>query len=59
VTVTGLMRRVAQHASEREPATQTAQSSDVDSALGEMLFDGGSLNAALLGAERLVARGQS
>jgi ATP-dependent 26S proteasome regulatory subunit len=50
-----LMRRVAQQAVERDPEGSTASRSDLDAALAEMLFEGGTLNAALLGAEGLAA----
>ncbi len=46
-----LMRRVGQFAVERDPETDTATHEDVDLALEEMLFRGGSLNAKLLGGE--------
>ena len=45
-----LMRRTAQFACERDPDTNEALLGDVDQALTELLFDGGSLNATLLGA---------
>jgi hypothetical protein len=45
-----LMRRSAQFAFERDPDTRQLSAPDLDSALRELLFDGGSLNAKLLGA---------
>ena len=45
-----LMRRIAQYVHERDPQTTTVTSPDIDAALDEMLFGGGSLNAAILGA---------
>ncbi len=50
-----LVRRMAQLAMERNAAERTAQRVDLDSALNEMLFEGGSLNAQLLG----VAKGSA
>lgn len=45
-----LMRRSAQFAFERDPDTRRLSAADLDSALRELLFEGGSLNAKLLGA---------
>jgi len=45
-----LMRRTAQYAVERSATNRSATLEDVDQALQEMLFDGGRLNAELLGA---------
>jgi ATPase family protein associated with various cellular activities (AAA) len=45
-----LMRRSAQFAFERDPDTRQLSALDLDSALRELLFEGGSLNAKLLGA---------
>jgi ATP-dependent 26S proteasome regulatory subunit len=45
-----LMRRTAQMMAERDGSATTATPPDLDAALNEMLFEGGSLNAKLLGA---------
>jgi AAA+ superfamily predicted ATPase len=45
-----LMRRTAQFALERDPASEAAEDADVEQAMNELLFDGGRLNAKLLGA---------
>jgi ATP-dependent 26S proteasome regulatory subunit len=45
-----LMRRTAQMMAERDRSAKTATPPDLDAALNEMLFEGGSLNAKLLGA---------
>ena len=45
-----LMRRVAQFALGRDPTTHAATGRDVELALQELLFGGGTLNARLLGA---------
>ncbi len=44
-----LMRRTAQYVFEREDGTHTVTRQDIESALDEMLFEGGRLNATLLG----------
>lgn len=49
-----LMRRTAQQAAERDAETGTAVRADLDLALAEMLFEGGTLNATLLGAQGLA-----
>lgn len=46
-----LMRRSAQFAFERSSDTKDATIEDVERALQELLFDGGKLNRALLGAK--------
>jgi hypothetical protein len=45
-----LMRRTAQFALERDPGGDSAADEDVEHAMTELLFDGGRLNASLLGA---------
>jgi hypothetical protein len=45
-----LMRRVALLSLERDPDVQEASAQDLDQAFGELLFEGGTLNAKLLGA---------
>jgi ATP-dependent 26S proteasome regulatory subunit len=45
-----LMRRTAQRALERSEEATAANHEDLDRALAEMLFEGGTLNASLLGA---------
>ena len=45
-----LLRRGAQFAFERDPDAHTLTAIDLDSALRELLFEGGALNAKLLGA---------
>jgi hypothetical protein len=50
-----LMRRAAQFALRRDPSTARTEVTDVDQALAEMLFDGGKLNATLLGARAAAA----
>jgi hypothetical protein len=45
-----LMRRVALLCIERDASTTAASMSDLDAAFGELLFEGGRLNAKLLGA---------
>jgi hypothetical protein len=47
-----LVRRMAQLAVERDPDSRTATRVDLDAALNEMLFEGGSLNAQLLGVAK-------
>lgn len=53
-----LMRRIIQFHIERNGSTEINRP-DVDSALDEMLFSGGSLNLKLLGAGQLEARQQA
>ncbi len=52
-----LMRRAAQFAFERAPTTTEATRSDLDHALNELLFEGGKLNAKLLGASSRSVEG--
>ena len=49
-----LMRRIAQFAIERDCDDQITHQ-DVDGALDEMLFKGGSLNLSILGANERVS----
>jgi hypothetical protein len=51
-----LMRRSAQFAFERRSKASSLMESDVENALRELLFEGGSLNATLLGARVPAAR---
>ncbi len=53
-----LMRRSAQFCVERD-SDGTLSKQDVDSALGEMLFRGGSLNRKLLGAAEEFVESES
>ncbi len=47
-----LMRRTSQFAIERDPQNSTIRRSDIEHALNEMLFQGGSLNLSMLGANQ-------
>ncbi len=49
-----LMRRTAQFAIERNPQEPSIQKVDIDNAVNEMLFLGGSLNLSILGAHQTV-----
>lgn len=51
-----LMRRIAQFAIERDGDDEITHQ-DVNGALDEMLFKGGSLNLSILGASEQVAAG--
>lgn len=50
-----LMRRTAQFAIERNAQEPSIQKVDIDNAVNEMLFLGGSLNLSILGAHQTAS----